>query len=108
MRGRRRRARPRPRPRVAPLRSAGPVVLAVCGPRAAWVEPLIDDAALVLVAGDAGDPLTALAVSGLQARGLAAASVAAPEGLGAVLARIGLGSTGTWQGALPGALSERA
>jgi len=86
----------------------GPVVLAVCGPRDAWVEPLLEDAALVLVAGAAADPLTALAVAGLDARGLVAASVAAPDGLGAVLARIGLGSPGTWQDALAGTRSTRA
>ncbi len=85
----------------------GPVVLAVCGPRAPWVEPLLDDAALVLVAGEAADPLTALAVAGLHARGLRAASVVAPEGLGAVLARIGLGSPGAWHDRLPGAVSGR-
>jgi len=85
----------------------GPVVLAVCGPRAAWVEPLLEDAAVVLVAGETVDPLTALAVAGLHARGLAATSVAAPEGLGAVLARIGLGSPGSWQDALPGASRAR-
>jgi hypothetical protein len=94
-------------PSAAACRAAavgGPVVLAVCGPRAAWVEPLLDDAALVVVAGDAGDPLTALAVAGLHARGLAATSVAAPEGLAGVLARIGLGSPGIWRDALPSAL----
>ena len=85
-----------------------PVVLAVCGPRAAWVELLLDDAALVLVAGEAADPLTALAVAGLHARGLAATGVAAPEGLGAVLARIGLGSPGTWLDTLPGARGAHA
>jgi len=97
-------------PSAAACRAAavgGPVVLAVCGPREAWVEPLLGDAALVLVAGDAADPLTALAVAGLHQRGLAATSVAAPDGLGAVLARIGLGGPGTWQDTLPGARSAR-
>ena len=93
-------------PSVAACRAAavgGPVVLAVCGPRAAWVEPLLQEAALVIVAGDAADPLTALALGGLRARGVAATSVTAPEGLGAVLARLGLGSPGTWQDGLPAA-----
>jgi hypothetical protein len=85
----------------------GPVVLAVCGPRADWVEPLLGDAALVIVAGEVADPLTALAVAGLHERGVVATSVAAPEGLGAVLARIGLGGPGTWQDALPGTWGAR-
>ena len=84
----------------------GPVVRAVCGPRADWVEPLLGEASVILVAGDVADPLTGLAVAGLHARGLEATGVAAPEGLGAVLARVGLGRPGTWQDALPGAWSE--
>jgi len=91
-------------PTVGALRAAaigGPVVLAVCGPRVAWVEPLLDEAALVVVAGADSDPLTELAMAGLRARGLDAASVPAPDGLGAVLARLGLGSPGTWRDGLP-------
>jgi hypothetical protein len=91
--------------RAAAAAVGGPVVLAVCGPRAGWVEPLLDEAATVLVAGATDDPLTALAIGGLRARGLDAASIAAPDGLGAVLARIGLGRPGAWRDANPGAQS---
>ena len=92
---------------AAPQRSTVPVVLAVCGPREPWVEPLLDDAAIVLVAGEADDPLTALALAALDARGLAAAAVAAPAGVGAVLARIGLGAPSAWRAALPVAPGRR-
>ena len=75
----------------------GPVVLAVCGPREPWVEPLLEDAELVLVAGGEADPLTLLALAGLRARGLASASSAAPEGAGAAFARAGLGAPAWWR-----------
>lgn len=86
----------------------GPVVFAVCGPREPWVESLLEESGLVLVAGDDEDPLTVLALEGLRARGLRAAAAAAPEGAGALLARIGLGGPTAWRSALPIAVGERA
>ncbi len=79
----------------------GPVVLAMCGPRAEWVEPLLEDAGVVLVAGREEDPLTALALSALHERRIAAVAVLPPDGAGGVLARTGIGVSSRWRAALP-------
>lgn len=70
-----------------------PTVLAICRPREAWQDGLLDEAGLVLVVGETADPLTELVLADLDGRGLAAAVVPAPDGLGSLLARLGVGTT---------------
>ncbi len=67
-----------------------PVVLAICCARTDWTDELLADAAHVLVAGDAADPLVALVLLDLQERGLSAAVVMPPAGVRAGLTRLGL------------------
>lgn len=72
--------------------AAGSVVLAVCGPRPAWAEPLLDEAGTVLVVGSEAEPLTAIALAGLWDRGLQARAVVAPDGLSSRLWQLGIGT----------------
>lgn len=76
------------------LRAAvgSPVVLAVCGTREPWIEPLLDEAGLVLVTGDEHDPVVGLALEELRERAIPASSLPAPEGVAAMLRRSGLWS----------------
>lgn len=76
---------------------AVPAVLAVCRPRADWIDELLDDAEHALVAGDAADPLMALVLSDLEERGLCAAVVPPPAGVRAGLARLGLAGPLAWR-----------
>ena len=80
------------------------VVLAIAGPRGHWTEPLLDDAGVALVAGAAGDPLTALALADLRSRGVPAESVARVGGTAAALARAGLAAPPSWEPRLRAAL----
>jgi hypothetical protein len=87
----------------AARRAAGtgaPVVLAVCAARPAWVEPLLEEAGVALVAGAVEDPVTLLAIAGLERRGIRAEPVAAPLGIGAVLGRLGAPAPASWAPAL--------
>lgn len=74
------------------LRAAvgSPVVLAVCGTREPWIEPLLDEAGLVLVAGDEHDAVVQLALEGLRERAVPAAASGVPAGAAALLGRSGL------------------
>lgn len=83
-----------------------PVVLAIAGPRAAWIEPLLDAARVVLVAGAAADPLTALALADLRSRGLEAEAVERLAGASAALARAGLAGGPRWEPGLHAALGS--
>lgn len=67
-----------------------PVVLAVCGPREPWIEPLLDEAGLALVAGASEDTVVQLALEELRERAIPAASVPAPNGATSLLGRSGL------------------
>ncbi len=68
----------------------GPTVLAVCRPRTDWVDELLAEAGHALIAGDAGEPVTALVRADLQGRGLRATVVPPPRGVRAGLALLGL------------------
>lgn len=81
--------------------TARPAILAVCGARPAWVEPLLDGAALVLVAASPDAEVTTLALAELARRGLRAAPVAAPSGMSARLARIGVPTAGARRAVAP-------
>lgn len=72
--------------------ACAPAVLAVCGPREPWIEPLLDEAGLVLVTGDEHDPVVGLALEELRERAIPASSLPAPEGVAAMLRRSGLWS----------------
>jgi hypothetical protein len=67
-----------------------PVVVAVCGPRCAATEPLLEGAGLVLVTGPDDDALTALAVADLLERGIPAQARRPPAGITLVAAWLGL------------------
>lgn len=75
--------------------SCGPAVLALHGPREPWVEPLLEQVGVVLVAG-AGGEVAALALAELRRRGVAAQPADAPGWPALALAHAGLpvGSAG--------------
>jgi hypothetical protein len=79
-----------------------PVVLAVCCSREPWLEPLLDEARLVLVAGSCGEAVVELALEELRARAIPCAPAPVPEGAASLLARSGL-----WSGASLRELVER-
>lgn len=69
----------------------GPVVHVLAGPRPAALTPLLHDADRVLVAGTPADRVCAVALAGLDAEGLDARCVSAPEpGAARALAAAGL------------------
>jgi hypothetical protein len=88
--------------------TGAPAILAVCVARPTWIESLLDDTELILVASAPGDPVTAIVLAGLERRGLRSAAVEPPSGLGAVIARAGLRGPSTWSPRLTAALEERA
>lgn len=79
-----------------------PVVLAVCGPREPWIEPLLDEAGLVLVAGEEHDTVVQLALEELRERAIPAAASSPPAGATALLGR-----SGVWPDPALRALIER-
>lgn len=78
--------------------ACGRAVLAICGPREEPFEPLLREAALVLVAGSREDGPTSIALAGLRAEHPhAAAAVTRPAGAPGLLARAGLGGAAAWE-----------
>jgi hypothetical protein len=75
-----------------------PVVLAVCCPREPWLEPLLDEARLVLVAGSRDEAVVELALEELCERAIPCAPASAPEGAASLLARSGLWSDASLRG----------
>ncbi|MCU0313474.1 MAG: hypothetical protein MUC84_05360 [Solirubrobacteraceae bacterium] len=84
---------------AARLAAPAPVLLAVEGVRDATGEELLAACAAILVAGDAGDPVVALAAASLQRDGVPAGLVRPPGAAEALALRMG---------APPGAARRRA